>query len=139
MNLFKTEKLLGKTVLITQQQIKRAWLKVKSSKGGSGVDGQTIFKVEQNLGNELYKLWNRMASGSYQPQPVKAVSIPKWDGGKRWLGVPTVIDRDAQQVVKDVLEQDLERVFHVDSYGYRPNKNAHQAIVMCSRQCWNKA
>ena len=139
MNLFETENLKGKTIPITQKQLLAAWRKVKAAKGSGGVDGKTLSKVEEQLGDELYKLWNRMASGSYHPQPVKAVSIPKWDGSERWLGVPTVTDRVAQQVIKDVLEPELEKVFHPDSYGYRPNKSAHRAIAKCSKQCWERA
>jgi RNA-directed DNA polymerase len=139
MNLFETEYLKGKTVPVTQEQLMTAWRKVKAAKGSGGVDGKTISKVEDQLSGELYKLWNRMASGSYHPQPIKAVSIPKWDGSERWLGVPTVIDRIAQQVIKDVLEPKLEKVFHPDNYGYRPNKSTHQAIVKCSKRCWERA
>ncbi|MEQ9036107.1 group II intron reverse transcriptase/maturase [Gracilimonas sp.] len=139
MNLFETEYLKGKTVPITESQLMSAWRKVKAARGSGGVDGKTISKVEEQLSNELYKLWNRMASGSYHPQPVKAVSIPKRDGSERWLGVPTVTDRIAQQVIKDVLEPELEKVFHPNSYGYRPNKSTHQAIAKCSKRCWERA
>ncbi len=139
MNLFETEYLQGKTVPITQEQLRVAWRQVKAAKGSGGVDGKTIFKVEEQLSDELYKLWNRMASGSYHPKPIKAVSIPKWDGSNRWLGVPTVTDRIAQQVIKDMLEPDLEKVYHPDSYGYRPNKSTHQAITKCSKRCWERA
>lgn len=139
MKLIDTENLKGKTVPITQGQLMKAWRKVRSSKGSAGVDGKTISKVESKLGDELFKLWNRMASGSYHPQPIKAVSIPKWDGSERLLGVPSVLDRVAQQVVKDVLECELESVFHSNSYGYRPNKSSHQAITQCSKQCWERA
>lgn len=138
MNLFEARELQGKTVLLTTQQLQSAWLKVKSAKGSGGVDGKSIAKVEEKLSGELYCLWNRMSSGSYQPKAVKAVSIPKRDGSERWLGIPTVIDRVAQQVIKDVLEPELEREFHPHSYGYRPNKNTHQAIKRCSEQCWKK-
>ena len=139
MNLFETESLKGKTVPVTLEQIWKGWRKVKQAKGSCGVDGKTIPEVEQKLSNELYKLWNRMASGSYHPQPTQAVSIPKWDGSKRWLGIPTVLDRVAQQVVKDVLEPELEEVFHLDSYGYRPDKSAEKAVVRCNERCWKKA
>ena len=139
MNLFETGKLKGKSVPVTQKQILAGWRKVKSAKGSGGVDGMTIPKVEARLGDELYKLWNRMASGSYQPPPVKAVSVAKRDGGERWLGVPTVTDRVAQQVVKNLLEPELEKVFHRDSYGYRPGKSARQAIKKCAGECWSKA
>jgi hypothetical protein len=121
MNLFKTRDLKGKTIPISPAQVHDAWRRVKASNGSGGIDGKTLAMVEVNLNGELYKLWNRMASGSYHPMPVKAVSIPKMDGSERWLGIPTVCDRVAQQVVKNVLECELERVFHKDSYGYRPS------------------
>ena len=135
MPLFKTEQLKGKTVPITSQQVLAAWQKVKAAKGSAGIDGKTISEVATNLNKELYQLWNRMASGSYHPMAVKTVAIPKWDGSQRKLGIPTVKDRVAQQVVKEVLEPKLEEVFHPDSYGYRPNKSAYQAVVKCSRRC----
>ena len=139
MNLFKTENLEGKSIPISGTQVRDAWRKVKAAKGSGGIDGKTLSMVETNLDGELYKLWNRMASGSYHSQPVKAVSIPKKDGSKRWLGIPTVCDRVAQQVVKNVLECKLERVFHEDSYGYRPNKSAHQAVEKCRQRCLERA
>ena len=139
MNLFETSKMKGKSIPLSPHQIQSAWRKVKAAKGSGGVDGMTISKLEQQLGDELYKLWNRMASGSYYPQPVKGVSIPKRDGGERWLGIPTIADRVAQQVVKDLLETELEKVFHPNSYGYRPGKSTHQAITRCNQQCWEKA
>lgn len=135
MQLFKTCDQKGKGIPITPQQVMAAWQKVKAAKGSAGVDGKSISNVAANLPKELYKLWNRMASGSYHPRPVKAVAIPKGDGTPRWLGIPTVLDRVAQQVVKDVLEPKLEEVFHPDSYGYRPKKSAHQAVKRCSQRC----
>ncbi|MEL7006450.1 MAG: group II intron reverse transcriptase/maturase, partial [Bacteroidota bacterium] len=138
MNLFETEKRKGKTVPIEPKQILAAWRKVKSNGGSHGVDGKTISKINQRLGDELHQLWSRMASGSYHPQPVRAVSIPKKDGSSRLLGIPTVCDRVAQQVIKDLLESELEKVFHTDSYGYRPYKSAHQAIEKCNKRCWEK-
>ena len=100
------------------------------------MDGQTIERFEQHLGDNLYKLWNRMASGSYMPPPVKRVEIPKGDGRVRPLGIPTVADRVAQMVVKRVLEPEMERQFHPDSYGYRPGKSAHQALAKARERCW---
>jgi len=135
MELFKKGLFEGKTVPVTQQQVLQAWRKVKAAKGGGGVDGKTIQMVEAGLGNELYKLWNRMASGCYFPQPVKAVSIPKRDGTQRWLGIPTVLDRVAQQIVKSLLEPQMEKVFHQDSFGYRPAKGTMQAIAQCNKRC----
>ena len=105
---------------ITKRQVWEAWKCVKANQGGAGVDGQTLEDFEENTGNNLYKLWNRMASGSYMPAPVRRVEIPKSDGGMRPLGIPTVSDRVAQMVVKQVLEAEVEGHFHPDSYGYRP-------------------
>ena len=113
-----------------------AYQRVKANHGGAGVDGQTIERFEQHLGDNLYKLWNRMASGSYMPPPVKRVEIPKGDGRVRPLGIPTVADRVAQMVVKRVLEPEMERQFHPDSYGYRPGKSAHQALAKARERCW---
>jgi group II intron reverse transcriptase/maturase len=109
---------------------------VKANAGGAGVDGESIEKFESNLENNLYKLWNRMSSGSYLPPPVRAVPIPKKDGGKRILGVPTVADRVAQSVVRAVIEPTLEAVFLPDSYGYRPGKSALDAIGVTRQRCW---
>ena len=100
------------------------------------MDGQTIERFEQHLGDNLYKLWNRMASGSYMPPPVKRVEIPKGDGRVRPLGIPTIADRVAQMVVKRVLEPEMEREFDPDSYGYRPGKSAHQALARARERCW---
>jgi group II intron reverse transcriptase/maturase len=103
------------------------------------VDGQTIEEFEVDLGNNLYKLWNRMSSGSYFPPPVRRVDIPKSDGKTRPLGIPTVADRVAQMVVKRVLEPLVEPRFHPDSYGYRPDKSALDAVGMARRRCWRHA
>jgi len=121
---------------ITKRQVWEAYKRVKANQGGAGVDGQTVQAFEERLEDNLYKLWNRMASGSYLPPPVKRVEIPKAGGGKRPLGIPTVSDRIAQMVVKQVLEPELERVFLPDSYGYRPGKSAHQAIKQARKRCW---
>lgn len=121
---------------ITKRQVWEAYKRVKANKGGAGVDGQTLQGFERDVGNNLYKLWNRMASGSYMPPPVKRVEIPKEGGGIRPLGVPTVADRVAQMVVKQALEPELERYFHPDSYGYRPGKSAHQALGQARERCW---
>lgn len=121
---------------ITKRQVWEAYKRVKANKGGAGVDGQTLQRFERDVGNNLYKLWNRMASGSYMPPPVKRVEIPKEGGGVRPLGVPTVADRVAQMVVKQALEPELERHFHPDSYGYRPGKSAHQALGQARERCW---
>ncbi len=105
-----------------------AYKQVKSNKGGAGVDGLSIVKYEENLSDNLYKLWNRLASGSYFPPAVRQKAIPKGNGKTRTLGIPTVGDRVAQQVVKNYLEPRLEEEFSESSYGYRPNKSAHEAL-----------
>jgi group II intron reverse transcriptase/maturase len=110
---------------------------VKATQGAAGVDGQSIAEFEEDLANNLYKLWNRMASGSYFPPPVRRVDIPKGDGsGTRPLGIPTVSDRVAQAVVKAYLEPEVERHFHPDSYGYRPGKSALEAVGVARQRCW---
>lgn len=121
---------------ITKRQVWEAYKRVKANKGGPGVDGQTIAEFSQRLEDNLYKLWNRMASGSYMPSPVKRVEIPKAAGGSRPLGIPTVVDRIAQMVVKQALEPELEAHFHPNSYGYRPGKSAHQAVGQARKRCW---
>ena len=126
----------AKSFPITKQQVWEAYKRVKANHGGAGIDAQTLEKFDQNLGNNLYKLWNRMASGSYHPPPVKRVEIPKANGGTRPLGIPTVADRIAQTVVKQVLEPELEKHFHPDSYGYRPGRSPHQALSMTRKRCW---
>ncbi len=104
---------------IPKRLIFEACKRVKANKGGAGVDSQTVEMFEQNLKGNLYKLWNRMSSGSYFPQAVKRVEIPKADGGMRPLGIPTISDRIAQMAVKLQIENELEQHFHPDSYGYR--------------------
>jgi RNA-directed DNA polymerase len=113
-----------------------AYRKVKENDGAAGVDNETIADFEKNLKDNLYKIWNRMSSGTYFPPPVKAVPIPKKSGGERILGVPTVADRIAQMVVKMELEPFLEPVFHEDSYGYRPGRSAQQALAVTRERCW---
>ena len=124
---------------VTKRQVWEAWKRVKANQGGAGIDQQSIAEFEANLGDNLYKIWNRMASGSYHPKPVRRVNIPKPDGGVRPLGIPTVADRVAQMVVKQELEPVLEREFHPDSYGYRPNKSAHAALRQTRMRCWHRA
>jgi group II intron reverse transcriptase/maturase len=118
----------SKTVPVTKEMVREAYRKVKSNKGSAGVDKESLEDYEADLLNNLYVLWNRMSSGSYFPKPVRSVSIPKANGKKRVLGIPTVIDRIAQQVVKNYLEPRLEAEFADESYGYRPLKSAHQAV-----------
>ena len=114
-----------------------AYQSVKAKGGAAGIDEEFIQDFEQNLKDNLYRIWNRMSSGTYFPPPVKRVSIPKKSGGTRILGVPTVSDRIAQTVVKMTLEPTLEPIFDQDSYGYRPNKSAHDAIAVTRRRCWD--
>jgi group II intron reverse transcriptase/maturase len=114
----------------------KAYQLVKRNGKAAGVDGQSLDDFAKDLENNLYKLWNRMASGSYFPPSVRRVEIPKSGGGSRPLGIPTVADRVAQMVVKQVLEPQLEPIFDQDSYGYRPGKSAHQAVESCRKRCW---
>jgi group II intron reverse transcriptase/maturase len=123
-----TDVSLTKGFPITQDMVIEAYRKVRSNDGSAGIDRETIEEYEKQLKSNLYCLWNRMSSGSYFPQPVLEVEIPKRDGNKRKLGIPTVNDRVAQQVVKSYLEPRLEREFVNSSYGYRPLKSAHQAV-----------
>ena len=126
----------AKPFSIAKQEVWRAYKRVKANQGGAGVDGQTIEGFEEDLSNNLYKLWNRMSSGSYFPSPVRRVEIPKSDGRLRPLGIPTVADRVAQMVVKQHLEPQLEPHFHADSYGYRPEKSAIDAVGTTRARCW---
>ena len=121
---------------IGKMQVYEAYKAVKSNAGAAGVDGQTIEQFEADLKSNLYKVWNRMSSGSYFPPPVRAVAIPKKTGGERILGVPTVADRVAQMVVKQVIEQNLDPVFLADSYAYRPLKSALDAVGVTRERCW---
>src|SRR5476651_2452966 len=113
-----------------------AYKAVKENAGSAGIDRQSIADFEGNLKDNLYKIWNRMASGSYFPPPVRAVPIPKKSGGERILGVPTVSDRVAQMVVKLIFEPCVEPHFLPDSYGYRPNKGALDAVGVTRQRCW---
>ena len=121
---------------IPKRLIYEAWKSVKKAGGGAGVDGVTLGDYEQNLSRNLYKLWNRMSSGSYFPSPVEQVEIPKGDGSSRILGVPTVEDRVAQAAVKAKMEAVCDPLFHRDSYGYRPGVSAIQAVAKCRQRCW---
>ncbi len=120
---------------IPKRIVFEAFKRVKANRGGHGVDAQSLADFERNLSNNLYKLWNRMSSGSYHPPPVLRVEIEKPDGGIRPLGIPTVTDRIAQMVVKLQIEPELERHFHPNSYGYRPGKSAHQALLKAKERC----
>lgn len=126
----------AKAYNIPKRSVWEAYKRVKANQGAAGIDGQSIAEFEQKLENNLYRIWNRMSSGSYFPPSVMEVTIPKADGGKRTLGIPTVSDRIAQMVVKMEIEPEMERIFHPDSYGYRPGKSAHEAIGQARQRCW---
>jgi len=127
----------GKPFDISKWDVWEAWEKVKSKKGAPGVDGCSIEDFEADLQNNLYKIWNRLSSGSYFPPPVRAVEIPKpHGGGTRMLGVPTVGDRVAQTVVARRLGGKVEAIFHSDSYGYRPGRSPEDAVEVCKKRCW---
>ncbi|MDR0555650.1 MAG: group II intron reverse transcriptase/maturase, partial [Holosporaceae bacterium] len=127
-----------KSFCISKKSVMAAWERVKANKGTYGIDEESIKDFESNLKDNLYKLWNRMSSGTYFPPPVRAVEIPKSDGSKRLLGIPTVSDRVAQAVVKDYLEPIVDPKFHEDSYGYRPNKSALEAVGVARQRCWKQ-
>ena len=132
------EELLSKAkpFSISKQVVWNAFKRVKANGGAAGVDGESIAEFESDLKGNLYKLWNRMSSGSYFPPPVRTKEIPKDNGGKRLLGIPTVSDRIAQMVVKMYLEPEVEPHFHKDSYGYRPGKSAIEAVGVARQRCW---
>ena len=127
----------GKSFVISKWEVQEAWETVKANKGAPGVDGCSIEEFEKDLRNNLFRIWNRMSSGSYFPPPVKAVEIPKPQGGIRVLGVPTVGDRVAQTVVARRLEQKVEPIFHPDSYGGPAGRSALHAVAACRQRCWN--
>jgi len=125
-----------KPFTIDKWSVYKAYQAVKANAGSAGVDGQSLKMFDEDLKGNLYKIWNRMSSGSYFPLPVKAVAIPKKNGGERILGVPTVADRVAQMVVKQEIEPDIEAKFLPDSYGYRPGRSALDAIGVTRERCW---
>ena len=127
--------LQGKSHDIPKRLVWFAWLRVKENGGAAGPDGVTIEQFQVKVQDNLYKLWNRMSSGSYFPGPVRAVEIPK-KGGVRVLGIPNVVDRVAQTVIRMALEPEVDRVFHPDSYGYRPYRSPHDALRVCRERCW---
>lgn len=126
----------AKPFCIAKREVWEAYKRVKANQGAAGVDSQSIAEFDEDLSNNLYRIWNRMSSGSYLPPPVRRVDIPKGDGRTRPLGIPTVSDRIAQMVVRRYLEPILEPVFHEDSYGYRPGRSAHQALAVARQRCW---
>ena len=121
---------------ISKKVVLEAYKKVKFNRGSAGVDGVDFEKFEENLKDNLYKIWNRMSSGSYFPSPVLAVEIPKKNGGTRTLGIPTISDRIAQMIARMYLEPKVEPIFHKDSYGYRVNKSAIDAVGKVRERCW---
>ena len=126
----------AKPFAIPKQAVWDAYRKVKANQGAPGIDEVSILEFEKDMKNNLYKIWNRMSSGTYFPPAVKAVPIPKKNGGERILGIPTVGDRIAQMVVKVKLEPLVEPYFHKDSYGYRPGKSAQEALAETRKRCW---
>ncbi len=126
----------AKPFCISEWEVWEAYKRVKANQGAAGVDGQSLAEFEEDLKNNLFKIWNRMSSGSYFPPPVRRVDIPKDDVGTRPLGIPTVADRIAQTVAKRYLEPILEEYFHPDSYGYRPGKSAIEAVGTARQRCW---
>ena len=126
---------MSRTIDIPKEAVYQAWQAVKTNRGSYGIDKQSISDFESNLSSNLYKVWNRLCSGSYFPPGVKGVDIPK-RGGKRRLGVPTVADRVAQGTIKVMFEGRLEAIFDKDSYGYRPGKSCHDALEVTRKRCW---
>jgi group II intron reverse transcriptase/maturase len=121
---------------IPKRRVLEAYRQVRANQGAAGIDGESLAMFEADLSRNLYKLWNRLSSGSYLPPPVRQVGIPKKDGGVRILGVPTVADRIAQQVVVTRIGGDLYGVFHPDSYGYQLGKSAVDAVAATRKRCW---
>jgi RNA-directed DNA polymerase len=126
---------MTKSLPISKRMVWNSYQKVVAKDGGAGIDHESIQMFNLNMADNLYKLWNRMASGSYFPPAVRTVLIPKKQGGKRPLGIPTVSDRIAQGVVKDYLEPAMEAIFHPSSFGYRPGRSAHDALTQCQSNC----
>ncbi len=124
-----------KPFIIPKRLVMNAYQLVERNAGSAGIDRQTLADFDINLKNNLYRIWNKLSSGSYFPPSVKAVPIPKKSGGERILGIPTVSDRIAQTVVKLDFEPIVEQTFHEDSYGYRPNKSALDAVGLLTQNC----
>lgn len=127
----------GKTFQISQNEVLNAYKAVKANKGAGGIDGIELEEFDAIWKDKLYVLWNRMSSGSYFPKPVRGVEIPKKNGKKRLLGIPTIEDRIAQMVIRNRLEPSVEPIFLSDSYGYRPNKSALDAIAAARNRCFS--
>ena len=126
----------AKPFKIAKRLVWEAYQRVRANRGAAGVDGVSLAAFEKDLKGNLYKVWNRMSSGSYHPPPVRLVEIPKGSGGTRPLGIPTIADRVAQTVVKMVLEPEVEPIFHPGSYGYRPGRSALDAVGVARKRCW---
>lgn len=129
----------AKPISISKQLVYDAFLRIKTNRGSAGIDRVTIEDYEKDLRGNLYKLWNRMSSGSYFPPSVKLVEIPKSTGGKRPLGIPTVSDRIAQMVIVMLITPNIEPFFHEESYAYRPGRSAHDAVSKARERCWKYA
>jgi RNA-directed DNA polymerase len=132
------EELKTKTQPVSKEQVWSAWKHVKQGGKGMGIDQVSMDEIASNPRKYLYPLWNRLASGSYFPPPVREVSIPKGDGRERMLGIPTILDRVAQEVIRAELEPIVDPKFHPSSFGYRPGKSAHQALEQCAKNCWER-
>ena len=126
-----------KSFPVSKRMVYESYLKVVSKNGGAGIDRESIEMFNANMSKNLYKIYNRMASGSYLPPAVRTVFIPKKQGGFRPLGIPTVADRIAQGVVKDYLEPEMDKLFHGSSFGYRPGRSAHDALGQCHANVCN--
>jgi RNA-directed DNA polymerase len=129
---------VNKTVPIEFSQVVKAYRKVRRGGQAAGIDRQSWTEFDKKLQDNFYVIWNRMASGSYHPQAVREVEIPKKDGKMRKLGIPTLGDRIAQQVVKEYMEKKIDRLFHEHSYGYRPLKSAHDALEQVRQNCYEQ-
>ncbi len=132
------DKAKPKSFEISKQSVWQAYQQVKANRGGCGVDQVSLEAFEENLEDNLYKIWNRLSSGSYMPPPVRRVDIEKTGGGTRPLGIPTVGDRIAQMVIKRELDAKLEPIFHAWSYGYRPGRSALDAVGAARKHCWQR-
>ncbi len=132
------EELKPKTQPVSKDQVWSAWKHIRKGGKGMGIDQVSLQEIDANPRKYLYPLWNRLASGSYFPPPVKEVPIPKGDGKVRMLGIPTILDRVAQQVIRVELEKIIEPLFHPSSFGYRPGKSAHDAVEQCAKNCWER-
>ena len=126
----------GKSFEISRHQVLEAYKRVKANQGAPGIDGIDFSEFEKDWKNNLYKIWNRLSSGSYFPSAVKGVEIPKKNGSTRLLGIPTITDRVAQMVVRMNFEPLVEPVFLDNSYGYRPNRSATDAVGITRQRCW---